>query len=85
MYVCKYARLFPHNTPVVLTHTMLKLQVAVYLRALTIEDLMDPVKSSLMYQKTAAPVYGTFHHGVTAVPHMLTKTMALTAGHAAEV
>ena len=69
------------NTPVVLTHAILKLQVAVHMRAVTIEDLMDPVRSTLGARQTMVLAFGTFQDTVGAFRHMTT----LTAGHAAKV
>ena len=73
-----------YNTPVVFTHTILKLQVAVHIRAVTIEDLMDPVASTQSTRQTTAPAFGTFQYTIGAVRHPLTNAMALTAGHAAK-
>ena len=71
--------------PVVLTHTILKFQVAVHMRAVTIEDLMDPVGWTQRTRQTTAPAFGTFQYTSGAVRHLLTNAVALTAGHAAKV
>ena len=41
--VCMHVVSHVHNTPVVLTHTILKFQIAVQMRAVTIENLMEAV------------------------------------------
>ena len=83
MYDCVCTHIFfPNNTPLVLTHTILKLQVAVHMRAASIENLVDTVASTPNTRQKTEPVSGTFQHTIGAVRDLLTNAMALTAGHA---